>query len=93
MGGESKFDYIDIIDICIHNLPTNKPKYIMGVGYPMDILISSLMGADLFDSVYACRTARFGTVFTKNGNIKIRDSKWKYNYNSICEGCECECCK
>lgn len=47
----------------------------------------------MFDCVYPTRTARFGTAFSKNGNIKLKNAMYKYDFQPIVEGCECECCQ
>lgn len=62
----------------------------MGVGYPIDILLCSCLGVDMFDCVYPTRTARFGTAFTAYGNIKLTHAKYKYDFTPIEEGCQCE---
>lgn len=79
-----------IVSFSAENLPDDKPRYLMGVGFPIDILICACLGVDMFDCVYPTRTARFGTAFTKNGNIRIKHSKFKYDFGALDEGCECE---
>ena len=71
-GGEDKEDFWKTVKICCDLLPKDKPRYVMGIGYAEDCMISALLGADMFDCVFATRTARFGTVFTKYGMIKIK---------------------
>lgn len=71
-------------------MPENKPRYLMGVGYPIDILLCSCLGVDMFDCVYPTRTARFGTAFTRNGNLKLTNAKCKFDFTPIEEGCTCE---
>ena len=71
-GGEDKEDFWKTVKICCDLLPKDKPRYVMGIGYAEDCVISALLGADMFDCVFATRTARFGTVFTKYGMVKIK---------------------
>jgi len=65
----------------------------MGIGYAEDCMISALLGADMFDCVFATRTARFGTAFTKYGMVKIKKEKFADNFGPISEGCECYACQ
>ena len=59
-GGEKKVDFVEIVDYCCKLLPKDKPRYLMGVGYPEDLVICVGLGVDMFDCVYPSRTARFG---------------------------------
>ncbi len=59
-GGESKDDFWRVVSQCTAGLPPGKPRYVMGIGYPLDIVVCSALGADMFDSVYPPRTAWFG---------------------------------
>jgi tRNA-guanine family transglycosylase len=61
-GGESKDDFWKMVAISAAGLPPGKPRYVMGIGYPLDIVVCSALGADMYDSVYPTRTARFGVV-------------------------------
>ncbi|KAB2609702.1 queuine tRNA-ribosyltransferase-like, partial [Pyrus ussuriensis x Pyrus communis] len=60
-GGESKDSFWRVVAQCTAALPEEKPRYVMGVGYPLDIVVCSALGADMYDCVYPTRTARFGT--------------------------------
>ena len=91
-GGESKEDFINTVDICSELLPKNKPRYLMGIGYPVDLVICALLGVDQFDCVFATRTARFGTALTDNGFLKIKSEKNKFEFGPIDENCKCEVC-
>ena len=66
-GGEDKSDFFKIVRYCCEYLPPNKPRYLMGVGYPVDISLCAALGVDMFDCVFPTRTARFGTAFTSKG--------------------------
>jgi len=59
-GGECKRSFWETVKICCDNLPVDKPRYVMGIGYAEDLMVAALMGADMFDCVFATRTARFG---------------------------------
>ena len=61
-------------------LPPNKPRYVMGIGYPLDIVLCSAMGADMFDSVYPTRTARFGVALVGSGTLKLRNSAYAEDF-------------
>ena len=74
-------------------MPEDKPRYLMGVGYPIDILLCACLGVDMFDCVYPTRTARFGTAFTRYGNVKLTNFKSKFDFTPIEEGCTCEVLK
>jgi len=67
VGGEQKKSFWSIVYQCTCKLPKNKPRYCMGVGFPIDLIICSSLGIDMFDCVYPCRTARFGTVLVSQG--------------------------
>ena len=71
-GGEEKTDFWKIVNFCTEHLPKDKPRYLMGVGYPVDLVVCSCLGVDMFDCVFSTRTARFGTAFTKYGFIKLK---------------------
>mmetsp|Transcript_15783 Transcript_15783/g.18255 ORF Transcript_15783/g.18255 Transcript_15783/m.18255 type:complete len:124 (+) Transcript_15783:304-675(+) len=92
-GGEDKADFWRTVFTCTQLLPADKPRYVMGIGYPIDILICSLLGADMFDCVYATRVARFGTVFTRNGELKMRSSNHRFDFSPIDEKCKCLTCQ
>ena len=91
-GGESKQDFCDTVDICTEYLPQNKPRYLMGIGYPIDLVVCTLLGVDQFDCVFATRTARFGTAFTEYGFLKLKSEKNKYDFEPISKECKCEIC-
>lgn len=92
-GGEDKEDFWKTVAKCCEMLPPDKPRYVMGIGYAEDCMISALLGADMFDCVFATRTARFGTAFTKYGMIKVRKEKHQYAFGPISEGCTCYTCR
>jgi queuine tRNA-ribosyltransferase catalytic subunit len=92
-GGEDKGDFCRTVFKTAQMLPNGKPKYVMGIGYVIDLLICSLLGADMFDCVYATRTARFGNVFTRDGDVKIKNAGNKFDFGPIDSDCKCPTCK
>ena len=75
--GEKQKEMFSVLDDLIPNMPKNKPRYLMGVGTPSDILGSVKRGVDMFDCVLPTRSGRTGLAFTWNGRINIRNSKYK----------------
>ena len=75
--GESQFEMFKVLDILKDHMPKVKPRYLMGVGKPSDILGSVKRGVDMFDCVLPTRSGRTGLAFTWNGTINIRNSKYK----------------
>ena len=65
----------------------------MGVGYPVDLVVCALLGVDMFDCVFATRTARFGTAFTNSGFRKLKSEQNKFDFQPIEPECDCEVCK
>ncbi|CRK23438.1 hypothetical protein BN1708_013674 [Verticillium longisporum] len=92
-GGEAKADYCRVVRTCTEMLPDLKPRYVMGIGYPEDLVVSVALGADMFDCVWPTRTARFGNAITKHGVLNIRNLKYATNFGPIEEGCGCICCR
>ena len=92
-GGEDKEDFWKTVARCCELLPEDKPRYVMGIGYAEDCMISALLGADMFDCVFATRTARFGTVFTKYGMLKVKKEKHAAEFGPLSEGCTCYACQ
>ncbi|EPY35390.1 queuine tRNA-ribosyltransferase [Angomonas deanei] len=92
-GGEAKDTFWRVVRTCTKGLPNDKPRYCMGVGYPEDILVCIALGVDMFDCVYACRTARFGTVLTTNGNVQLGKKQYASDFGPIDAKCTCKVCK
>jgi len=92
-GGEDKAHFWRVVDACCKSLPKGKPRYLMGVGYPVDIVVCSALGVDMFDCVYPTRTARFGSVFTPSGVLRIKNSQYAEDPRPIYEGCLCKLCR
>ncbi len=91
-GGEAKGSFWRIVDLCTDELPADKPRYCMGVGYPEDLVVCVALGADMFDCVYPARTARFGTALVPEGLLKIRQASMAKDFRPIQVGCKCFCC-
>ena len=91
--GEPKEDMIRILDNTAHKCPENKPRYLMGVGKPEDIVEAVRRGIDMFDCVMPTRNARNGHLFTTEGVIKIRNAKHKTDTGPLDEKCDCYTCK
>lgn len=92
-GGEAKDDYCRVVATCTALLPELKPRYVMGIGYPEDLVVSVALGADMFDCVWPTRTARFGNAITKWGMLKLKNSEYANDFGILEEGCGCVCCR
>jgi queuine tRNA-ribosyltransferase len=88
--GEPDEDMYSMTDLCCSILPKDKPRYLMGVGTPANILESIALGIDMFDCVMPTRNARNGMLFTTQGIINIRNEKWKNDFSAIDENSPCE---
>ena len=91
--GEDKKTMYKMIDDAIKYLPEDKPRYLMGVGDPIDILEGVERGVDMFDCVLPTRIARHGNAFTRNGKINLKNAKFKEDFSPIEEECDCYACK
>ncbi len=91
--GEPKEVMFEITDFCTDILPEQKPRYLMGVGMPDDILNAIERGVDMFDCVIPTRNARNGTVFTTKGKMVLKAARFKEDSKPIDEGCDCYTCQ
>ena len=91
--GEDKVTMYKMIDDGIEYLPLDKPRYLMGVGDPIDILEGVYRGIDMFDCVLPTRLARHGNAFTRYGKINLKNAKYKEDFTCIEDGCDCYTCK
>lgn len=91
--GESKEDMYKAIDYSIPYLPVDKPRYLMGVGEPADLLEGIERGVDMFDCVLSTRIARHGNAFTRYGKINLKNSKYREDFTPIEDSCDCYACK
>ena len=83
--GEPKEIIYENVDLVCNILPKDKPRYLMGVGTPENILECISIGVDMFDCVMPSRNCRNGMLFTKNGTINIKNKKWEKDFSSIDE--------
>ncbi len=90
--GESKTELKKIVDYITPKMPVSAPRYLMGVGTPLDIANAVEQGVDMFDCVIPTRHARNGYLYTSIGEIKIRNSKYKNDYNPLDNDCNCYTC-
>jgi queuine tRNA-ribosyltransferase len=91
--GESKENMQRVTGFLNNILPQNKPRYLMGVGTPMDIINNIANGVDMFDCVMPTRNSRKGTVFTKNGRMIIKSARYKEDFSPIDKNCNCYTCQ
>lgn len=91
--GEPKDVMYNMISYATKYLPKDKPRYLMGVGDPVDLVEGISRGIDMFDCVLPTRIARHGNCFTRNGKINIRNAKYKEDFTPIEESCDCYTCK
>jgi len=91
--GEPKEDMLRILNGLPVVMPADKPRYLMGVGKPEDIVEAVVRGVDMFDCVLPTRNARNGHLFTQAGVIKIRNSRFKTDTGALDESCDCYTCQ
>ena len=91
--GEPKEHMAEVLNHIAPKMPLEKPRYLMGVGTPEDIVQAVLCGIDMFDCVMPTRNARNGHLFTSAGIIRIRNSKYKTDTNPIDANCKCYTCQ
>jgi queuine tRNA-ribosyltransferase len=90
--GEPKDDMRRIVAHTPHRLPAHKPRYLMGVGTPEDLVEGVASGVDLFDCVMPTRNARNGHLFTRFGDLRLRNARYKDDEQPIDETCRCQAC-
>jgi queuine tRNA-ribosyltransferase len=90
--GEPKEDMIRILDHCAYKMPEDKPRYLMGVGKPEDLVEAVRRGIDMFDCVMPTRNARNGHLFITDGVIKIRNAVHKTDTGPLDPECDCHTC-
>jgi len=91
--GEPKDEMMGTLDVVHQHLPVDKPRYLMGVGTPEDLVEGVRRGIDMFDCVMPTRNARNGHIFTTTGVIKIRNSQYQFDTKPLDESCECYTCQ
>ena len=91
--GEGQEKMFEVLDYAPQMLPEEKPRYLMGVGRPDDIVGAVLRGVDMFDCVMPTRSGRTSQAFTKYGTVNIRNARHREDYRPLEEGCDCPLCK
>ncbi|MGI6367928.1 MAG: tRNA guanosine(34) transglycosylase Tgt [Anaerolineae bacterium] len=91
--GESKADMLRVLDGVVPLLPVDKPRYLMGVGAPEDLVEGVARGIDIFDCVLPSRLGRNGAVFTREGRINLRNARFRDDPAPIEENCTCYTCR
>ncbi len=90
--GEPSEDRHRVVEWTAPELPEDKPRYLMGVGTPWDIVHAVMHGIDLFDCVLPSRNGRHGQLFTRRGPIRIKNARYKTDGRPVEEGCGCQTC-
>ncbi|HBG46897.1 MAG TPA: tRNA guanosine(34) transglycosylase Tgt [Deltaproteobacteria bacterium] len=91
--GEEKGLMKEMVASTVESLPQDKPRYLMGVGTPEDLVYCVEMGIDMFDCVMPTRNARNGTLFTRHGKLVIKNAQYEKDPGPIEEGCACYTCR
>ncbi len=91
--GESREEMLEVLDYLPDYLPEDRPRYLMGVGTPIDLIEGVKRGIDMFDCVLSTRVARHGVAMGLRGNISIKQSKYKEDFRPLFDDCDCYTCK
>lgn len=91
--GEPKEEMMAALDVVSPKMPVDKPRYLMGVGTPEDLVEAVRRGIDMFDCVMPTRNARNGHLFTTTGVVKIRNSQYEFDTGPLDDGCACYTCQ
>jgi queuine tRNA-ribosyltransferase len=91
--GEAKPDMYRILEVVDGELPTDRPRYLMGVGFPEDLVEGVMRGVDLFDCVAPTRMGRNGAVFTRDGRLNIKRAEFRTDRRPLDEECDCAACR
>ena len=91
--GEPKADMQRILRHTAPQLPTDRPRYLMGVGTPEDIVFSVSQGVDMFDCVMPTRNARHGLLFTRYGDVRLKNAKHRHDTGPVDPSCDCYTCR
>lgn len=91
--GEPKEVMYEMLDCLQPHLPENMPRYLMGVGSPDCLIEGVSRGIDMFDCVLQTRIARNGTAMTSHGKVVLKNAKYKEDFSSLDDECDCYCCK
>jgi queuine tRNA-ribosyltransferase len=91
--GEAKPDMYAMLDVVEDELPRDRPRYLMGVGFPEDLIEGARRGVDLFDCVAPTRMGRTGTAFTSEGRVNVRNAALRTDARPLDEACDCATCR
>jgi len=91
--GEPKSAMFDMVGVCTGLMPDNQPRYLMGVGFPEDIVECVSAGIDMFDCVMPTRNARNGTVFTSRGKLVVKNAAYAGDFGPLDPECDCYTCR
>jgi queuine tRNA-ribosyltransferase len=91
--GEPAADRSRIMNHILPAMPADRPRYLMGMGTPEDLIEAVLAGVDMFDCVLPTRNARNGWLYTRSGDVKIRNAKWRDDARPLDEACACYACR
>ena len=91
--GEPEPQRLEVLDALLPAMPPDRPRYLMGVGRPEDIVVAVQRGIDMFDCVMPTRHARNGNLFTSTGSINIRNAAFQRDPGPIDPGCDCYTCR
>jgi queuine tRNA-ribosyltransferase len=91
--GEAKPDMYHILEVVDGELPRDRPRYLMGVGFPEDLVEGVLRGVDLFDCVAPTRMGRNGTAFTNDGRLNIKRAEYRTDPRPLDDDCDCSACR
>jgi queuine tRNA-ribosyltransferase len=91
--GEPKSAMFDMVSVSTETMPREKPRYLMGVGFPEDIVECVARGVDMFDCVMPTRNARNGTVFTSEGKLVVKNAAYAEDFRPLDPDCDCYTCR
>jgi len=91
-GGEDKNEFWRVVSHATKRLPPHKPRYCMGVGYALDLVVCVALGVDMFDCVFPTRTARFGVALVDRGRLRLRSAEFRADMSNLEEHCQCPSC-
>jgi queuine tRNA-ribosyltransferase len=91
--GEPKALMYEMLDCVLEHLPEDRPRYLMGVGYPENMIEAVRCGVDMFDCVVPTRYARNGTVFTNRGRVPVKNAPYAEDFGPLDEECDCAVCR
>ena len=92
-GGEEKSCFWRMVELSTRILPLEKPRYLMGVGYAVDLVVCCALGCDMFDCVFPTRTARFGTALVATGCLNLKNKGFRFDFEPIDADCPCSTCR